>query len=53
MEEAPPHSSAATVASSLPEAEAEEERMITPPMPAALGANNDRDDARDSCDRCV
>ncbi|VDP31490.1 unnamed protein product, partial [Heligmosomoides polygyrus] len=51
MEEAPPHSSAATVASSLPEAEAEEERMITPPMPAALGANNDRDDARDSCDR--
>ncbi|KAE9417746.1 hypothetical protein Angca_008412, partial [Angiostrongylus cantonensis] len=33
MDEAPPHSSAATVASSLPEAEVDEEQVITPPLP--------------------
>ncbi|VDK48251.1 unnamed protein product [Cylicostephanus goldi] len=41
MDEAPPHSSAATVASSLPEAEADEERMITPPLSTAQNASRE------------
>ncbi|WKY07279.1 hypothetical protein Q1695_007038 [Nippostrongylus brasiliensis] len=51
MDEAPPHSSAATVASSLPEAEADEERMITPPLRSASSAVQEGDDARDASDR--
>ncbi|VDO32194.1 unnamed protein product [Haemonchus placei] len=51
MDEAPPHSSAATVASSLPEAEADEERMITPPLPAVSNVNNVGEETRDASDR--
>ncbi|KIH57738.1 sodium pump decarboxylase, gamma subunit [Ancylostoma duodenale] len=50
MDEAPPHSSAATVASSLPEAEADEERMITPPLSTAQNASRDGEE-RDASDR--
>ncbi|XGW27129.1 hypothetical protein V3C99_007605 [Haemonchus contortus] len=51
MDEAPPHSSAATVASSLPEAEADEERMITPPLPTVSNVNNGGEETRDASDR--
>ncbi|KHJ99297.1 hypothetical protein OESDEN_00722 [Oesophagostomum dentatum] len=50
MDEAPPHSSAATVASSLPEAEADEERMITPPLSTAQNPGRDGEE-RDASDR--
>ncbi|EYC43749.1 hypothetical protein Y032_0481g2245 [Ancylostoma ceylanicum] len=50
MDEAPPHSSAATVASSLPEAEADEERMITPPLSTTQNASRDGEE-RDASDR--
>ncbi|KAK6014230.1 HECT-domain protein [Ostertagia ostertagi] len=51
MDEAPPHSSAATVASSLPEAEVDEERMITPPLPVVSNVPHEGDDVRDASDR--
>ncbi|KAJ1356705.1 hypothetical protein KIN20_014444 [Parelaphostrongylus tenuis] len=51
MDEAPPHSSAATVASSLPEAEVDEEQVITPPLPTVPGASQDVDDVRDASER--
>ncbi|KAK6057582.1 sodium pump decarboxylase, gamma subunit [Cooperia oncophora] len=51
MDEAPPHSSAATVASSLPEAEVDEERMITPPLPVVSNVHHEGEDARDASDR--
>ncbi|VDM74076.1 unnamed protein product [Strongylus vulgaris] len=50
MDEAPPHSSAATVASSLPEAEVDEERMITPPLSTAQNASREGEE-RDTSDR--
>ncbi|KAK6751843.1 hypothetical protein RB195_003334 [Necator americanus] len=50
MDEAPPHSSAATVASSLPEAEGDEERMITPPLSTAQNPSRDGEE-REASDR--
>ncbi|KAK6026385.1 HECT-domain protein [Ostertagia ostertagi] len=41
----------ATVASSLPEAEVDEERMITPPLPVVSNVPHEGDDVRDASDR--